>query len=70
VSSLSEQLALAQVKERLTSTYADVPPEQVSSVIQSVHARFEASKIRDFVPLLVERRARRELLTWTTSAVA
>lgn len=70
MSSLSEQVALAQVQARLATTYANVPADQVSSVIRSVHARFDSSKIRDFVPLLVERRAREELLSWTTSAVA
>lgn len=58
---LSEQAAMAQVEERLTSKYADLPPDRVSMAIQQAHARFEQSKIRDFVPLLVERRARAEL---------
>jgi hypothetical protein len=35
----------------------------VDSLISKEHARFEASRIRDFVPLLVEKRARRELKT-------
>ncbi|MDT5081951.1 MAG: hypothetical protein QOJ80_6588 [Mycobacterium sp.] len=52
---------MAQVEERLTSKYADLPPDRVLMVIQQAHARFEQSKIRDFVPLLVERRARAEL---------
>ncbi|MCW2730767.1 MAG: Uncharacterized protein JWR13_1583 [Mycobacterium sp.] len=52
---------MAQVEERLTSKYADLPPDRVSMAIQQAHARFEQSKIRDFVPLLVERRARAEL---------
>jgi hypothetical protein len=58
---LSEQAALVQLEERLASTYADIPPDRVSTAIQKAHARFERSKIRDFVPLLVERRARAEL---------
>lgn len=67
MSGMSEQVALAQVHERLSSRYADLPPDQVSSVIQGAHARFEASRIRDFVPLLVERRAREELLSMDAS---
>jgi hypothetical protein len=58
---LSEQAAMAQVEVRLTNKYADLPPDRVSMVIQQAHARFEQGKIRDFVPLLVERRARAEL---------
>jgi hypothetical protein len=33
----------------------------VNTLIRKEHARFESSRIRDFVPLLVEKRARREL---------
>jgi hypothetical protein len=58
---LSEQAALTHVEERLTSTYADLPPERVSAIVQKARARFDQSPIRDFVPLLVERRARAEL---------
>jgi hypothetical protein len=29
----------------------------VATAVREAHARFETSKIRDFVPLLVERRA-------------
>jgi hypothetical protein len=58
---LSEQAAMAQLEQRLTSKYADVPPDRVASAIRQAQARFERSKIRDFVPLLVERRAHAEL---------
>jgi hypothetical protein len=33
----------------------------VNTLIRKERARFETSQIRDFVPLLVEKRARREL---------
>jgi hypothetical protein len=36
-------------------------PAAVNTLIGEEHARFEASRIRDFVPLFVEKRARREL---------
>ena len=57
----SERAAIAQLKDRLTSTYTEIPPERVSTAVQVAHARFEQSRIRDFVPLLVERRVRAEL---------
>ena len=59
---MSEQAALVQVHERLSSRYSELTPEDVLAVIRSAHASFEASPIRDFVPLLVERRAGAELL--------
>jgi hypothetical protein len=33
----------------------------VDTLIRKQHARFKASRIRDFVPLFVEKRTRREL---------
>lgn len=58
---LSEQAAMAQVEERLVSTYIDLPPGRVADAVQHARAAFDGSSIRDFVPLLVERRARAEL---------
>jgi hypothetical protein len=58
---MSEQVLIAEAGRRLTSTYAEIPPDRVLTAIQQAHARFEESPIRDFVPLLVERRARAEL---------
>lgn len=58
---LGEQAAMKQLEERLTSKYADLPAERVSAAVQNARARFDQSPIRDFVPLLVERRVRAEL---------
>jgi len=63
VADLSEQAAIAKLEERLTSTYADLPPDRIAAAVQGARARFEQSPIRDFVPLLVERRVRAELST-------
>jgi hypothetical protein len=48
-------------KHRLTDVYAHLPADQISTVVAQAHARFEHSAVRDFIPLLVERRARAEL---------
>ncbi len=58
---MSEQLLIADVAQRLTSKYADVPPHQISDAIRDAQARFEKSPIRDFVPLLIERRVSAEI---------
>jgi hypothetical protein len=58
---MSEQLLIAEVERRLTDKHPHIPSDQVSFVIQTVCAQFERSPIRDFVPLLVERRAGAEL---------
>lgn len=57
----TEQDLLNEIEERLVDVYAEVSPQQVYTTVGQAHAVFEESPIRDFVPLLVERRARREL---------
>lgn len=61
VAQISETMLIDQVVERLSSRYADVAPDRVADVVRNAHARFEQSPIREFVPLLVERRAHAEL---------
>ena len=58
VAKISETLLIDQVVARLMARYDDLPPEHVAGAVRSAHARFEQSPIREFVPLLVERRAR------------
>ena len=58
---ITERLLIDQIVQRLTTRYAELSPEQVAGAVQSAHARFEQCVIREFVPLLVERRARAEL---------
>jgi hypothetical protein len=47
--------------DRLRVSYPDVAPERVTSVVRYQHAKFDGRPVRDFVPLFVERSARREL---------
>lgn len=61
MANLSEQVALTQLEDRLTSVYVGVPPDRIHAAMRSAQARFENSKIRDFVPVLVERRVRADL---------
>lgn len=54
-----------EVERRLTDSHTDIPPERINFIVESAYAHFEHSRIRDFVPLFVERRARAELATWS-----
>ena len=45
------------VKHCLAQQYAELRHDHVVAVVQHVHARFNRSTVRDYVPLLVERRA-------------
>ena len=60
---VSEGMLLAEIQRRLLDEFPYVSSMVVDTLIRKEHARFEASRIRDFVPLLVEKRARRELKT-------
>ena len=61
MAAISEELLLAEVQRRLTSEYPQLAPDRVGAAVTAAHVRFEHSPIRDFVPLLVERRAREAL---------
>ena len=58
---LSEQTVIDQLVARLTSRYPGIAESTVSSVVRDVHARYDGRPLRDFVPLFVERNAKREL---------
>lgn len=56
-----EAAALSHVTLRLQEAFPQLPAEQVRATVQEQYRRFEGSKIRDFVPIFVERNAREEL---------
>ena len=57
---VSEMDQLGEVERRMVAKYPGVPKVRVSRGIAQVHNRFAGSRIRDFVPLRVERHARAE----------
>ncbi len=66
---LSEQTVLDRLIEALVRNYPAVPPDTVAAVVRHIYARFDGRPLRDYVPLLVERRARSELATLALSCV-
>jgi hypothetical protein len=58
---LSEQTVIEQLVARLTSRYPGISQSTVASVVRDVHSRFDGRPLRDYIPLLVERKARSEL---------
>jgi hypothetical protein len=58
---LSEQAVIEQLVVRLTDRYPAISQSTVASVVLETHARFDGRPLRDFIPLLVERNAKREL---------
>ena len=47
--------------DRLRMGHPDVPEQAVHEIVASVRQRFADARIRDFVPLFVERRTKEEL---------
>ena len=53
-----EQRHLAQVVARLTDEFPYTPDHIIAETVEAAHRRFEGARIREFVPLFVERYCR------------
>ncbi|MFC9838502.1 three-helix bundle dimerization domain-containing protein [Rhodococcus sp. NPDC127530] len=56
-----ESLHVEQVIGRLIARYPSVSAGDIEHTVRTIHKRFDNGRIRDFVPLLVEKAARRDL---------
>jgi len=54
---MDEQTQLSEVVDRLVLRYPTLAPATITEVVEELHARFNGARIREFVPLFVERRA-------------
>ncbi|MFE5701498.1 three-helix bundle dimerization domain-containing protein [Rhodococcus koreensis] len=61
-----ERRQVELVVDRLAVEHADVPRHAVERIVHDVHAAFDAGVVRDFVPLLVERSAKRKIAALTS----
>ncbi|RRQ29161.1 hypothetical protein DK926_04575 [Rhodococcus sp. Eu-32] len=52
-----EQRALDEIVSRLSEKFPETDSSTVESAVADAHRRFDDTKIRDFVPLFVERHA-------------
>jgi hypothetical protein len=57
----AEWAAIEHLVDRLKESYPEVSPDTIMTVVHHNHARFDGRPIRDFVPLFVERAAKRQL---------
>ena len=65
-----ERAQIDAVQRRLAQKYAELPHDHVAAVVRRVCGRFNQSTVRDYVPLLVERRATEELARSTAGREA
>ena len=56
-----EWAAIEHLVDRLKESHPEVSPDTIMTVVHHNHARFDGRPIRDFVPLFVERAAKRQL---------
>jgi hypothetical protein len=59
--SAAEWIAVKDVVARLSHIYPEVAEDIVTAVVHQNHARFDGRRVRDFVPLFVERSSNKEL---------
>ena len=59
--STREHAALPHITDRLRRRFPDVHADEIRRLVHSIHSEFEHSRIRDFIPILVERLARDKL---------
>jgi hypothetical protein len=64
---MDEDHALEQVRSRLVERFPHVPVETVHLTVQDIHNRFDG-RVRDYVPILVEREARARLAVLAADA--
>jgi hypothetical protein len=49
------------VERRLADKYAGLPLDHISAVVRHAYAQFRSSRVKEFIPLLVQRRADEQL---------
>ena len=56
-----ERALINEVERRLAEKYTAFPVDHIAAVVQHAYAQFATSRVRYFIPLLVQRRADAEL---------
>lgn len=59
--SREERAMISDVERRLAEKYSALPTDHVTAVVRHVYSQLQSSRVRGFIPLLVQRRADDEL---------
>lgn len=62
-----EDRAISEAAERLIRAFPSLSPDTVEHAVAESRPEFDGNPIRDFVPLFVERTAKRRLRTLTST---
>lgn len=58
---ISEQRSVEEVIDRLGTKFPDVDRATIQSIVAEEHDAFDGRPVRDFVPVLVEKRAKQRV---------
>lgn len=58
---INEDDAAAEIVERLSARFPNAPAADVVAAVADARQHFERAKVRDFVPVLIEREAKARL---------
>jgi len=58
---VNEEKAIGEVRERLRARFTERNPDEVGRVVDKITKDFTAARVRDYIPVLVERISRDEL---------
>ncbi|MGN6219403.1 MAG: three-helix bundle dimerization domain-containing protein [Microbacterium sp.] len=58
---LDEEQALSDVVDRLEERFPGIQRSDIARTVADARSHFERAKVRDFIPVLVEREARARL---------
>jgi hypothetical protein len=61
ISNEEEQLLIDQIIDRLVTRHPETAEQAVTDVVHTAYHRYDGTPIRDFIPLLVERRAHEQI---------
>lgn len=61
----AEDASMRRLMERLRQVFPEVPESQIVQAVEGRYHDFDDSPVRDFVPVLVERSVRQELVAAT-----
>ena len=59
--SIDEDKAIAEIADRLQEWFPEATRESIHDAIEKARATFDDAKVRDFVPVLIEKEAKAHL---------
>ena len=65
----NEMIEIGRIIGRMIARYPELAPDTVEHTVLAIYRRLDGGRIRDYIPLLVEKAARKALTEPQTSTV-